>query len=993
MKRLYKYIAMFFVGMAVLSSCADENEIVVVEKNEAERAVVKLGFQQQEVRKVINSRAAEADEMLYDLHFYVFNAQGKLTGYEQLVSSTGDITSPGPENVSIRTKTGQSYIYAVANINNGSTYYLSNADKNLLNVTSGATAGMGDAELRTIIEDISDELTRDRFLAIDFNRRYSSGDNQNFSPTPADNIFMMSGYLNDGNQVTIIRNSDGSAGIEENINVIKLYRILAKNTLTIQSVGSGKFTPKSYRLCNVPKGGVLIPGADISTAYNVDDNYTDKNKTNAEVESSYQLSSTSSNFTFYYPENLQYSVDGIDNWKERETNTYATGSKTFTKAPQNAAYIEILGDFEDEDNKITANVSYTIHLGNFSDEDRYGFGDFNVVRNNHYIYNVTVKGVNDIIVEAKIESNEDGPIDNPYAEGLVIKVGDGEHFDVDAHYEARVLTFTKASIKALIEEGTGYILNISTPFGKTKETVNIKYDTEANIGKVYSMTGTEICTIDNLTNLFEGSTDYRWMKFVKNTRENRMADVSERDIAKYPCKYPGDNKEKGEWLNVFELLAQLYKDAIDESNTEDVVYYTCFIDENYYADKYWSQYVNKEPRTMQIANNLSVSLDKKSVYAEVAYSISQRSIATFYTQNGVDAYGTEIIDEEDEYNVRLGDNNRNKYTYYNDIEIKAQDDWNGWTSAFATNENRKWYDGDNVTYKENVQPLYRAAAKACMSRNRDLNGDEKIDRNEVRWYLASVGQYRGLYFAQNVLPADARLINETELQEINNHYVRNGWGSDTNGHNFRGAYHYYTSSDKNSAGTFWPEEGLTNNPVQASWGDSRAELVRCVRTLVSNDLGLKNPDKYYSYNNKNFNLDGIKVNRNYVEKTFGVHNELDEANEFYTSFEVATNDYNNGKTTSMSTITGQGDPCANYKEGGYSWRTPNQKELALMLFEMDELSNENNESYGARTKFSGNDFDRGYYRWHNSPGFMTSGKVLNLSSTTASAKIRCVRDK
>ena len=63
MKRLYKYIAMFFVGMAVLSSCADENEIVVVEKNDAERAVVKLGFQQQEVRIVINSRAAEADEM------------------------------------------------------------------------------------------------------------------------------------------------------------------------------------------------------------------------------------------------------------------------------------------------------------------------------------------------------------------------------------------------------------------------------------------------------------------------------------------------------------------------------------------------------------------------------------------------------------------------------------------------------------------------------------------------------------------------------------------------------------------------------------------------------------------------------------------------------------------------------------------------------------------------------------------------------------------
>ena len=70
MKRLYKYIAMFFVGMAVLSSCADDNEIVVVEKNEVERAVVKLSFQQQADRKVINSRAAEDDEMLYHQFFH-----------------------------------------------------------------------------------------------------------------------------------------------------------------------------------------------------------------------------------------------------------------------------------------------------------------------------------------------------------------------------------------------------------------------------------------------------------------------------------------------------------------------------------------------------------------------------------------------------------------------------------------------------------------------------------------------------------------------------------------------------------------------------------------------------------------------------------------------------------------------------------------------------------------------------------------------------------
>lgn len=966
---------MFFVGMAVFSSCADESEIVVVEKQESERAVVRLSFQQQADREVINSRATTDENKLYDLHFYVFNENGKLTGYEQL---GGNIESPGPVNVSIRTKTGRSYIYAVANINSGSTYSLSQDNKGLLNVTTGATTSMDNGELEAIVEVAT--LTHQQFLDIQFNRVYSAGEHQNISPTPTDNKFMMSGYLNDGASVTIVEN-----GIQENTDgIIKLYRILAKNTLTINTSGNGEFTPKSYRLCNVPIGGVLVPSEGISMANGVNADYTET-KTGAEVESSYQSTSTSKSFTFYYPENLQGNVNGIDNWKERETNSYSSGNKLFTNAPDNAAYVEIIGDYVDENNKVTANVSYTIHLGNFSDEDR--LGDFNVIRNNHYYYDVTVNGVNDIIAEAKIEA------DNPYAEGLVIKVGDsGEHLDVDAHYESRVMTFKKESLQALIAEGTGYILNISTPFGSTKETVNVQYDENEDVGKVYSMTGEEICNINELNKLFEGEADYRWMKFVKNTTSNKMDDVSDADISKYPCKYPGDT-EDGRWLNVFQLLTELYKDAIDENNTEDEVYYTCFIDENYYANKSWSAYVNQEPRTMQIANNLSVSLDKKSVYAEVAYSISQRSIATFYTNTNRIAYGTEIIDEEDKYNVRLGDDNRNKYTYYNNMEVKSQHDWEGWTSASVTNNGQGWYKGsqDNITtYTENIQPLYKAAAKACMSRNRDSNGNGEVDEGEVKWYLASVGQYRGLYFAQDVLPADARLISEDELQEINTRYMNGGWGSDTNGHNFRGKYHYYTSSDKGSAGTFWPEEGLTNNPVQASWGDSRAELVRCVRTLESNGEGKKDPELYYTYDSstRTFNLDGIKVNRGPIDETFGVHNEIEESNEFYTSFEVASSDYNNGRTVSMSTITGGSDPCASYGDG--TWRTPNQKELALMLFEISTLGT-NNQNYGARTKFSGN--DEGYYRWHNSPGFMTSGKVLNLAGTGTSGKIRCVRDK
>lgn len=996
MKTLYTYIGFLFLALTVLCACTDENEFLHVE--EGNDARLTLSVQTQANKDVVVSRAS-ADEMLYDLHFYVFDAQGKLTGYEKMESATGEITSPGPENVTIRTKTGQSYIYAVANINNGSTYILNDSDKNLLNVTAASTAGMADAELESKV--LSSTLTKDAFLNINYNRRYSAGEHQNFSPTPTDNIFMMSGYLNDGKSVTIKKDAGGNVSIAEGDHTIKLYRVIAKNTLTINSTGNGKFTPKSYRLYNVPKSGVLVPNANISTANGSSDNYTKGDVISLDVESSYTLSSAATSFTFYYPENLQPTVAGISVWKEREANSYATGNKVFTNAPAKAAYVEIQGDYVSEDGKTTANASYTIHLGNFSTQDR--LGDFNVIRNNNYIYTVTVKDVEDIIAEAKVGDAEGNHVDNPYAEGLVVKVGNGERFDVDAHYEARVLTFSKASIQALRNfNNSGYILSINTPFGKTKQTINVRND------GVYAMDGTLICTIEQINNindasnseikkmLFEDDPDFQWMKFVRNTTSNRIKDGL--DISKHVCKYPGDGDTTNprQWLNVFELLQALY-DYDTYTETGDEVYYTCFVDENYYADKAWSTYVNKDPRTMQIANNLSVSTDKKSVYAEVAYSISQRSIATFYTKENVKAYGTEIIDEEDLYDVRLGSRTE-KYTYYNNMEIQSKHDWNGWTSAKETNKDRNWYTGDNIQTKENIQPLYRAAAKACMSRNRDLNGNGQIDENEVRWYLASVGQYRGLNFAQMVLPADARLISDAELKEIDDAFKgteygerSNSWGGDTNGHNFRGRYHYYTSSDKSTAGTFWPEEGLTNNPVEATWGDSRAELVRCVRTLQSDGMGLTDPDLYYTYNDRTFNLDGIKVNRNFVETTLGNHNEVQGLNEFYSSFVVASSDYNNGRTVSMSTITGQSaDPCSSYTEGGYSWRTPNQKEIALMLSAIPTLA-ANNQNYATRTKFSGNDED--YYSWHNSPGFMTSGGVINLSSTTANAKIRCVRDK
>ena len=1067
MKKLYKYIV-FVIGILAFSACADE-ELVGSFGETGGDVILKLRVQTQDNKEIISRSEPSSDEKkLYDLHFYVFNANSKeLTGYEKIQSIVdGDIISK-TANIEIRTKTGNSIIYAVANICEGDTYYLydddtenvSDKDKLDLCATSTLTyttkvneatketedwyVADNNVDVNTIVEGVKGSFDLDDFKNIEF-FRYLSGKGENFSPIPVDKHYMMSGYLNDGNAVTI-QKKNNNVSIQEGVDVIKLYRILAKNTLTIQTNENIVFTPESYTFYNLPRGGKLIPKEGISEANETSSYVTDNNtyfepvteKTLLE-ETTYKLTTKDKEIEFFYPENIQSSDAIINYWKERETNDYdeTTGEKSFTKAPLNAAYMEIRGVYVNEIENTTANVTYTIHLGHFNANK---LNDFNVIRNNHYIYTVTINGVEDIKVEATTtsDSNTSNDVDNPYAEGLVIEVGGGQHYSVDAQYEARVMNFTRSSIEALKGDnnGPGYILNFTTPMGNTKETVNIRKI--EGVGYIYAMDGNRICSISDMTNetyktrLFDRELDFKWMKFVRNTEDNTDAINGITGV----CEYPGDGTETNRgWLNVYELLAELYYTGNDDVyGTTGEVYYTCFIDENYYANKPWSEYVNKDPRTMQIANELKVSDDGKSIYAKVAYSISQHSIATFYTDNNKTAFGTEIIDEEDKYNIRLGSSDN--IDYYENLSFAAGEtnDWSGFSKTKNTNKDREWYGNETGSYNrtirvvntnsiEPIQPMYLSAAKACMSRNRDTNGDGKIDDNEVKWYLASIEQYHALYFAQDVLPEESRFIDVSENGDMAEmERASSNWSH--SGHDFRGKYHYYTSSTRSEAGTYWPEEGLTSNDVDVDDKTfiQRAELVRCVRTLENGKLddpgnGLDCPDRYYDFdevigkvNNGDrviggtFTINSMDAGiRQNINGPLLLHNELLEQNKLPRKFQVATKLVNN-TNHNVNTITGQvNDPCSGHDEGGFkNWRTPNQKEVALMLAHMkDQLKSD---QCITRTRFSCYDGDNGTeswydqnkrkFSWHNRVGFKVNNQGnFNLVGTRDTGKIRCVRD-
>ena len=56
------------------------------------------------------------------------------------------------------------------------------------------------------------------------------------------------------------------------------------------------------------------------------------------------------------------------------------------------------------------------------------------------------------------------------------------------------------------------------------------------------------------------------------------------------------------------------------------------------------------------------------------------------------------------------------------------------------------------------------------------------------------------------------------------------------------------------------------------------------------NIGIQDPERYYTYDNNTFILDGIIATRNYTEEPLKVHNEIEDANNLYSSFKVAKND-------------------------------------------------------------------------------------------------------
>lgn len=1023
MKQYIRFAALVATLVAGVS-CMKENAVPAVREGESVELSLNVtsGALEQVIVKGWDPNV-KSEATVNNLRVYIFSENGSIIGYKYFASEDLDFKSDrnatsGYDLTSaltgIKTVTGKAYIYAIANAIT-SQYQISDSHGSIY----------GDIDENNVA---ASGLTREKFLAATYSRQSGAYD-------PRDNTFMMTGYVNGGQLVTIERVA-GTAGTavisspaSDDAQRIKLYKVVSKNKLTISTAAGISFDPDYMEIHNVPRLVAMAPDgtAEASSFEDIDRVVLDENIVN-----------------FYLPENRQSAnlKGNAAKWSDREKNTYSGAEKSFVNAPDSATFLVVHGRYQSGD--YVGNVAYTMHLGDFGKNG--SLDNYDVCRNYSYQYSLTISGVNSFIAEARRDG--EGTADDPGSEGIVIKTATTGMLEVDSHYEARVMNFSMAEIKELIDDKFGYILKIHTAFGETECLIVTDEGVFDAAAYYYAMqTGNEpqllsmIRTDGSLTNpenlLISGEPDFGWVHFVRNTGVSGTSAAASpgcRVDANHTyvdaCAYPGTSNT----MNVFQFLQKLYVAAKNSDTSffdrNGYAYVTCFVDENYYPEKNWTDYVNKsDNRLLYIANSFDVSNDEKSSYAEAKYVISQKSIWTFYSMDdaSICPYGVETLSEEEDESGLSMTYSKSGYDY---------DDWKGYTVAssyltdmkYVTSSGTGTGTGTGRLRREGKQDLYSEAYMACTSRNRDENGDGVIEADEIKWYLAAVDQYKGIWIGEKVLPTEVKLFQPTDANwnALNTAYKASG--SHDSGLK---PWHFFTAS---SQGVFWPEEGASTSESNGSWGV--ASKVRCVRTLESGQAGsgkqgLKDPDAFYE--NPVKNSDGsydvtirMAEQRGFQSAPMQPSLERGEAsnNDIYPKIRIdASNigtNYTRGQIISSVSapddfIGAYEDVCWTGKNADASepWRVPNEKELLLMSV----LANDGSIDFSLSVtnfiwsntyftglvkdpkKFNPNTTLTGSYYKAGSVGsssgvglVMFSNGRFSISPDKSSGTVRCVRD-
>lgn len=540
-------------------------------------------------------------------------------------------------------------------------------------------------------------------------------------------------------------------------NVFHLRRIVSKNIFKFVNGTGVTFTPQKYSIYNYSTSSTLLERDELNEYAGVN---TGTGKDGFTDFESLPITNNDGSFSFYMPENVQIPAAKAS-WTYADRETRIEGDyNTFAYAPVNATYVVVEGTYsgpgENGNGTVTGNVKYTIHLGNFGDSKSAtgSFDNFTVTRNAKYTYTITVNGVNSIIAEAKRESDN-----QPGAEGQITKPSPHVIVNLDAHFENVLLSFSKTNIEGCIVSAT-----IPASGGKMTSFLDANGDKATHLN------------------------DVKWVKFGAPASTTTFAN------------YPGDNNVVDIYTLIEEIKAGNTTHCIISGNN---VYVQAYVDEYFYGDKPYKDFVNTDDRVLSFTiGDAQISTDGHSSYIEGnGFTIKQKSIKTFYSDNMGNPFGLETVEEtpaatfaSDTYagaELQNGVKNTweiirnapsNSWAYFVNIPGNG---FNGATAPEAT----------SIMTSNGTNPMYE-----CLSRNRDANGDGTIDEDEVKWYLPAFRQYIYTWCGKKSLPSEITFEQEN-----------------------------YVSSSNQGYRVWWALEGT----AISSWNGSNSK-VRCARNLSSN---------------------------------------------------------------------------------------------------------------------------------------------------------------
>lgn len=829
-------------------------------------------------------------------------------------------------------------------------------------------------------------------------------------------LYLMTGYAKDseGNtSIDIISDASGTTNLDC---TLELERTDAKVQFDIEAkVPDGKnwsdftFSPGEWSVVNVPLQSYVLPRSG-----NADADGTYMNTTPRVFESFKRDASNilvGGGFVFYMPENkkapeatIPDTGDKAKDYALREECEHKPGGDinkpgsdytngAFTYANAYSTYVVFTGilSYKDNDNggkEYSAEVRCTVHLG-------YGSGDANdyrTERNTHYIYHVTINGIDDIIIEVTQDQEN-----RPGYEGDVIS-SSTEVFELDSHYGRAHIKLNKS----IITDQTTWA--IRTPFSNG----------------VYSGNGD-----------FKGVEDYKWIKFAINKEYGVNNN-------KY-VKYPGDQNYKGgqnlpspsyldhdkaRLLDIQQLIEHLRE--IKDNDVNNIfddngdVYITAFVDENIYVTDptdesatqdllLWKKTADTQDRLLHIlSGDPSYSPDGNSSLVNSIYTFRQRSIRTIFNVDKPElktGWGLESFSETDRL-VPLSSNASN-------ISSNSAD--NGRTNTWGWMQGLKWTQIISVDALSDKELLgnYQSAAYACMLRNRDLNGDDKIDQNEVRWYLASINQLTEIFIGEYALDDRSRL------------YPQNA--ADRPGAN-EGTYWHYTSStvySRNDPQVVWAEEGASIGPLNQSVDrNGQYYSYRCIRNLgIALDDIETIPEKLVKVEKKengDYLIDMTNLNEKsrrtaYTSTSLPLHHERSANNLTYAKFEVqagsSDNDWNanfehpqySRWNESFFTNASNWRDFQNANPCPKGYRIPNHRELLVMATSLESsawvtyragiVTREEKPTYMCITSFSLN--GQPPYTSGLREGFMfhsSTGNFALQNNLGDKGYVRCVKD-